>query len=210
MKKKVLLVDDNKDFALLFQAKFSHIGEIQCVYSYEEALKALAEGPWDLFFLDHNLDGKTCFDLIPAIRSSHSRSHIIIVTGHSNKEMAINAVNYGVSGFIEKPIMEEEMTSRLQAIDWFSSSLILNQLNRSASFKGRSCPLTRVEYIILETLYTKSRQLITREELEQNIWGGRHVAKNSLDTHLYNLKRKIPELKDHLSSVHGSGYILNI
>ncbi|AHZ86048.1 response regulator transcription factor [Bdellovibrio bacteriovorus] len=210
MEKKILLVDDNKDFALLFQAKFSHLGKIECASTFAEAMRLIHDQSWDLFFLDHTLDEHTCFELIPAIRERSPRAFIMIVSGNADKEMAIRAVNSGVSGFLEKPINESDLQNRLAAIGWYEAHISLDDKNRSIYVSGNSHSLTKVEYMILRILMDKKNQLVTRIELEENIWGGRHIVKNSLDTHLYNLKRKVPELKGRLSSIHGTGYLLKI
>lgn len=210
MEKRILLVDDNKDFAVVFETRFRHLGKISLALSYAEALPFIEAGGLDLFILDHNLDQNNCFDLIPQIRAKNPRAHIIILTGYADKEMAIRAVNAGVSGLLEKPLNEEALYRRLSEIGWFESRLTLDERNRSLVIDGVHIALTKVELQILRTLMERRKQLVTRAELEECIWGGRHIVKNSLDTHLYNLKRKVPVLKSCLASIHGSGYILDI
>lgn len=211
MQKNILLVDDNEDFAAYFISKFSYLGKLVHTKSHSDAIQLIKESPWDLVFLDHTLDSdKTCFDLIPLVRTSHPRSHVLIVTGNADKAMAIRAANSGVSGFLEKPILEDELTRRLQEIGWFDSRFHLDDKSRELIVGDKVYHLTQVEYVVLRRLLDRKNQLVTRADLEQDIWNGRHVAKNALDTHLYNLKKKIPELKNCLSSVHGTGYLLKV
>lgn len=211
MQKNILLVEDNLEFAAYFTEKFSYLGNWTHARSYSEAVELLPSRVWDLFFFDHTLeDRKTCFDLIPPARANHPRSHIVIVTGNANKQMAIQALNFGVSGFIEKPILDEELIRRLQEIGWFDTRFILNDKNRQLFVGADSYTLTQVEFTLLSKLLDKKNQLVTRADLEQDVWNGRHVAKNALDTHLYNLKRKVPQLKKCLSSIHGTGYVLKV
>ncbi len=209
MKKKVLLVDDNKDFALLFQAKYSEIGQIEHASSYAEAVGMIESHAWDLFLLDFVLDNsKTCFDLLPLIKNRASRVPVILVTAHADKDMAIRALNSGINGLIEKPVQEEQLKDRLWEIGWNEVQLALDERSRCVQVSGVSYPLTKVEFMILRRLMDSKNQLVTRKELEDCIWGGQHIVKNSLDTHLYNIKRKVPELKGRLSSIHGTGYLL--
>ena len=211
MQKNILLVEDNEEFASYFLAKFSYLGNLVHASSIEDALKVINERNWELFLLDHNLDDqRTCFDLMPHVRAAHPRSHIMIVTGNADKAMAIKAANSGVSGFLEKPILEEELKRRLQEIGWFDTQFSLDEKSRELYVGAKSYSLTQVEYTLLSKLLDRKNQLVTRADLEKDIWNGRHVAKNALDTHLYNLKRKIPELKNCLSSVHGTGYLLKV
>lgn len=210
MEKKILLVDSSKDFALLFQAKFSHLGSITCAMAFTDAVKRVQEQSWDLFVLEHDLDGRNCFDLISEIRAHNTRASIFVISGNADKAMAIRAINSGVNGFLEKPFNEADLQERLKAIGWYEAHIALDEKNRSIYVSGVSHSLTKVEYMILRVLIDKKNQLVTRVELEENIWGGQHIVKNSLDTHLYNLKRKVPALKGRLSSIHGTGYLLKV
>lgn len=211
MQKNILLVDDDQDFATYFISKFSYLGNLVHANSHSYATQLIGDKRWDLVFLDHTLDSdKTCFDLIPLVRNAHPRSHVLIVTGNADKAMAIRAVNAGVSGFLEKPIVEDELTRRLQEIGWFDSNFSLDEKSRELHVGEKVYHLTQVEYTLLRRLLDRKNQLVTRMDLEHDIWNGRHVAKNALDTHLYNMKKKIPELKNCLSSVHGTGYMLKV
>lgn len=211
MQKNILLVDDNEDFASYFISKFSYLGNLVHAKSHSHATVLLKDSGWDLIFLDHTLDNdKTCFDLIPMVRASQPRSHVLIVTGNADKAMAIRAANSGVSGFLEKPIIEDELTKRLQEIGWFDTNFSLDDKSRELYVGEKTYHLTQVEFTLLRRLLDRKNQLVTRADLENDIWNGRHVAKNALDTHLYNMKKKIPELKNCLSSVHGTGYMLKV
>ena len=209
--KNILVVDDNEDFGSFFKSKFSQLGEIRLAFDYASAVRSLEEVAWDLMVLDYTISQQeTCFDLIPIAKQRSPRAHIIIVTGNADKEMAIRAVNAGVSGFLEKPFPEEHLMRRLHEIGWFQMQFILDHLNRQLCVGTAVYSLTSVEYRLLNILVNRKNSLVTRQDMENEIWSGRAVAKNALDTHLYNLKKKIPELKHVLASIHGTGYMLRI
>lgn len=69
--------------------------------------------------------------------------------------------------------------------------------------------LTPSEFTILELLVSSHGRRISREEISQALWGRSVVSKNTLNTHLYNLKNKIPGLNDKLRVIYGSGYVLS-
>src|SRR5690606_6514936 len=105
--------------------------------------KVMPQKNWDLFFLDHYLnDDKTCFDLIPKVRATHPRAHVMIVTGNADKAMAIRAANSGGSGFLEKPIVEDELKRRLQEIGWFDTHFALDEKSRELYVGAKAYSLT--------------------------------------------------------------------
>lgn len=211
MKKKILLVENEEEIASYFKAKFSYLGDFYAAISHEAALHLLPEQNWDLFILDCFLDNqKTAFDLIPVFRESSPRAKIIMITGYADKPLAIKALHAGVDGLLEKPLEEVSLRQRLEELGWFDSLLSLDLKRRQLFVGDKSYILTHVEFILLQRLMERKNQLVARGDLESEVWQGRHVAKNALDTHLYNLKKKIPALKTCLSSVHGAGYMLKI
>jgi DNA-binding response OmpR family regulator len=70
--------------------------------------------------------------------------------------------------------------------------------------------LTPSEFMILEMLVDSHGRRISREEISHALWGKSVVSKNTLNTHLYNLKNKIPSLSDKLKVIYGSGYVLSL
>ena len=64
----------------------------------------------------------------------------------------------------------------------------------------------RPEFALLKVFLKNQGQHLGREELIQSVWGSRQVSKNALDTHLVNLKRKLPVFANKLVLVYGSGY----
>lgn len=68
--------------------------------------------------------------------------------------------------------------------------------------------LTSIEIKILELFKNKPNTVISKEEIELYVWGeGIIKVRNTLATHLRNLKLKIPQLNENLTNIRGKGYI---
>jgi two-component system phosphate regulon response regulator PhoB len=87
--------------------------------------------------------------------------------------------------------------------------LDLDEDRKSVFSQNRWVDLTSTEYRILETLKMAQKRL-TRAELQSQVWPNSSISENNLDTHLTNLKKKIPELNKKLSVKRGLGYFLNL
>ena len=68
--------------------------------------------------------------------------------------------------------------------------------------------LTEVEFKIVSYMLSQRGRWISRVELIEQVWGKSSISRNVLDTHLTNLKRKVPNLRDAIKVVRGRGYLL--
>jgi two-component system response regulator MprA len=87
----------------------------------------------------------------------------------------------------------------------------MNTLTREVARAGRPLSLTRTEYMLLEMFLSHPRQVLTREQILETVWGfDFEPASNSLDVYVMYLRRKteaggMPRL---VHTVRGVGYVL--
>jgi DNA-binding response OmpR family regulator len=148
-------------------------------------------------------------ELLPLVRSRKSDLPVLILTGQANKEDCILALNSGVNGLLEKPATAAQIYERISALMKLDGELPLNHERKAVFSSGKWVDLTSTEYRILESLKTARRRL-TRAELQAAVWPDSNISENNLDTHLTNLKKKIPELNQYLNVKRGLGYFLTL
>ena len=161
----------------------------------------------DVVLMELKLSDKEALPFIPTLRKHRADLPIVIVTGHANTKYCIEAINFGVNGFVEKPIDPDALK---QVLDKHRSKRVELKMchDRKAVFSNNQwVDLTSTEYKILERLKT-ARKRLTRSELQSAVWPNSSISENNLDTHLTNLKRKIPELNQLLNVKRGLGYYL--
>ena len=93
--------------------------------SYEEAVAALAEGQFDIAFLDHDLKGEqTGLDFLDHLRAQEVETRAIMLSGRSDKELVLTCIDRGASGYILKDMDNDSLFRR--ALDTvFSGSIFL-------------------------------------------------------------------------------------
>jgi len=163
----------------------------------------------DLLIMELLVSKHETLDLVPVIRKKHPELKILIVTSHATKDRCIRAINLGINGLIEKPLDLQGFAKRVEDLVEHPPGLQLDQDRKSVFSGNQWVDLTRTEYRILEALKSAQKRL-TREELQKRVWPGSALSQNNLDTHLSNLKKKIPELNKQLSIKRGLGYFLNL
>ena len=161
----------------------------------------------DLVLMEVKLREQATLHLVPSIRKKKQSLPVVIVTGHASKESCIAAINVGVNALIEKPVNIGSLKEVLELHRFKGIELKMSHDRKAVFSKGAWIDLTSTEYKILESL-KKAQRRLTRAELQSAVWPDSTISENNLDTHLTNLKRKIPELNQCLNVKRGLGYYL--
>jgi two-component system response regulator Irr len=149
---------------------------------------------------------------------------VILVTAYADKDLAIRSANLRVFAFLEKPVDFSALTQAVgSAIEEkrrearntsFESSkhsleedILLDANDFSVHFQGKKIVLTKVEFQILNVLIKSAGERISRSEITQRVWGRTKTSSNLLDSHLRNMRAKLPFLSERLKPIWGAGYI---
>ncbi|MFA4873704.1 MAG: sigma-54 dependent transcriptional regulator [bacterium] len=109
-RREILVVDDDRDFASTLADRLAaEEASVQIATTAAEAMQKLQDNRFDLVLLDLGLPDTSGMDLIAQILAVDTTLAIIIVTGRSDLETAINAIKKGAYDFIVKPIQFAEL-----------------------------------------------------------------------------------------------------
>lgn len=205
-----LVVDDDVEFLESIQMILASKGNVTTASSLKDACQILCKKTFDALVVDYHLvDGNGC-ELIRTLKENSSKeTPTILMSGFASKEMAIEALDLRVMALLEKPFSATQLLEKVNKVLKINSQpeLILNSDLRCAIVNGEKIDLTATEFKLLSLLTENKNKQIEREQIEINLWGKSAVSKNTLDTHLYNLKKKIPNLKEKIKTIHGAGLI---
>jgi len=110
MAEKILVIEDDAAFReMLVEALTSKGFEPQSVGSVEEGLRRLAETSFELVLTDVMLPGKSGIEAISLIRDMAPSTDVIVMTGYSTREKALEAVRRGAYDFFSKPFSLTEL-----------------------------------------------------------------------------------------------------
>lgn len=179
---------------------------------------AKPEDAFSVLILDYWLGAETAehfLDLVP-----HSLP-CVIISGDATKDVAIKMLNRHVFALLEKPIDFETLSTTIaramNAAPKKSSSVAASDLRFHIDFSSRRVhhgenfvQLTPNEIAILGLLVEANGATVSRDSFTRAIWGRVQVSRSALDTHILNLKRKLPQIEPHLHAVYGSGYLIDM
>ncbi len=209
---RILIVDDdifftnNLDKALKGRGFYT-----KSAYSLADALQAIDNHSYDIVVQDYNLGISNGLQVLSRLKQNFTPPKFILMTAHSSKELAIAAVNCGVDRFIEKPFRVLELISMIESLSPpATNTRILNPSMSSIKIDGVETKLTDIEFKILSLLLKFPGKLIFKEELHQHIYNNDIKAINAVNTHISNLRKKLPSLSDEIVSIRGKGYIYEV
>lgn len=129
---KLLVVDDESQIRANYDEFFKKRGfEVEQAAGGEEGLKKLREGEFDVAIVDIRMPKMDGLTLAKHVFAEGIDTSLIILTGHGEKEDAIEAINLGVSGWFEKTTLR--MDDLLQKVREVAEVISLDDVQRILS-----------------------------------------------------------------------------
>ena len=224
----LLLIDDDVELCSMLTEYMGRYGfRITAVHRGDTGLKAALEKPFALVLLDVMLPGLDGFEVLKRIRAASSVS-VLLLTARGDDVDRIVGLEIGADDYLSKPFNPRELLARVRAILRRTvapaakkeetlvrvGSLELSRTARTVLQDGMKIDLTDVEFSLLEALMQSPGNVVTREEISENVLGRKfHPFDRSLDMHVSRLRRKLTEsgaLEDLVRTIRGVGYQLTL
>jgi len=187
-------------------------------------LEMVSREPIDLVLLDLRLPGMHGFDVCRELRS-RSNVPIIVVSAREDTHDVVAALEMGADDYVTKPFVVRELMARIRAAARRSRTPVRDQLptislsgleiRRSEGtvlVDGAPVSLTRTEYLLMCVLADRPGQVLSREQLLEQVWGYDYLGDSRLvDAHIGRLRAKIeadPSSPKRLVTLRGLGYKL--
>ena len=225
MSQKILVVDDEQSITDLLAYNLRRNGYQPIVaHDGHQALRlAQVEQP-DLVILDLMLPGLDGLDVCRALQRE-SAVPIIMLTARDEEVDRVVGLELGADDYVTKPFSVRELMARVRAVLRRITSgeataaavhrigpLEVDTLSREARLEGALLPLTRLEFDLLETLARHAGQVLSREQLLDQVWGYDYYGDaRAVDSAVKRLRAKLRESggnPDIVSTVRGVGYRL--
>ena len=224
---KLLLVDDDIELTELLSAFLKLEGfEVQTANNGMEALKILNE-THQLVLMDIMMPVLNGIETLKEIRK-RSNVPVMMLTAKGDDIDRVLGLELGADDYLPKPFNDRELVARIRAILRRSVSpsnnvdntkeilsfenVTLYLTRQTAMYDEKNLNLTDYEFKILQRLIESKGDIVTREELSLEVLGKTlSPFDRSLDMHISNLRRKLPERETKLpwfKTLRGKGYLL--
>ncbi|HEX6557280.1 MAG TPA: response regulator transcription factor [Ktedonobacteraceae bacterium] len=220
MASRILLVDDDPKIIALLRRGLAYEGfEVYTAMDGDAGLAAAQKYQPHIVLLDITMPGQDGFELCRRLRL-HGDMAIIMLTARDDVEDKVNALNLGADDYVPKPFAFDELVARIRAVlrrHNVSGELLtyadleINQTAREVQRAGHPIELTTLEYELLVLFMHHPRQVLTRDQILERVWGyNDETETNVLEVHIGHLRQKLeaygsPRL---IQTIRGIGYAL--
>ena len=220
---RVLLVEDDQRLRQAVTADLERRGHVvQAVASALEALRAVAQQVPDLVILDlglPDLDGAQALQMIRGV----SMVPVLVATARDDEREVISVLNAGADDYLIKPFSPEHLDARISGLlrrvkdenrddVLVLGGLTLKRRSRQVALEGAQVDLTRREFDLLAYLMSRPGEVVTRQELLQQVWQNPDGDEKIIDAQLSWLRRKLGDQASqprYLHTVRGVGVKLD-
>ena len=176
----------------------------------------------DLIVLDLMLPRMSGLDLCRRLRETGDHTPILIVTAKSEESDRVAGLDLGADDYVTKPFSVKELMARVRALlrRTQDASRLPAQLrfddveldfrSYTARKQGQEIEMTRKEFATLRVLAGRAGEVVTRDELLNEVWGYESSpVSRTVDNHIASLRAKleaVPAKPQRIQTVHGVGY----
>jgi DNA-binding response OmpR family regulator len=224
---RILVVEDEPSIAEVVELYLRRAGfQVQCVGDGQAALQALERSLPGLVILDLMIPQVDGYALTRWLRD-RSDTPIIMLTARRSEADRIAGLEMGADDYVVKPFSPQELVSRVRAVlrrtqgagrgasseqSITFGDLQIDAQTRLALVGGKEVTLTSKEFDLLWLLARHPRQVFTRDQLLERVWGlSDFIDPSTVTVHIRRLREKIeadPSAPLHLVTVWGVGYKL--
>lgn len=227
-RRKVLVVEDDRDIALLVGTHLEDIGcAVSSAVSGEDALELLEDGAFDLVVLDLMLPGIDGFEVTRRLRAVEAYTLVLMLTAKSSELDRVVGLELGADDYLAKPFSLRELQARVKALfrrkealedrstDALPATLAAGDLTidverRLVRVAGDEVSLTAKEFDLLLQFARHPGRVYTRGQLLDLVWGyGYDGYEHTVNTHINRLRAKVerdPANPAFIETVWGVGY----
>lgn len=218
---KLLIIEDNPDIVANLYAFFEPKGfELDNAHNGISGLKLASSHHYDVILLDVMLPGIDGMTLCKKLRAEqHNKTPVLMLTARDTILDKVAGFDSGADDYLVKPFSLVELESRIKALirrhhdDHFAptltvGALTLNLETHSAQREGKPLKLTPTGFKILQLLMSRSPSVVSKAEIEDDIWGEDLPSSDALRTHMHSVRAQVdkPFSQVMIVTLPGVGY----
>jgi DNA-binding response OmpR family regulator len=180
----------------------------------------------DLILLDLMLPRMSGFEFCRKLRGEGIGTPVLMLTARSEEADRVLGLDLGADDYVAKPFSVRELMARVRALlrrsqlgtdgtDALPDELRfggteIDFRSYEARRNGAAVQMTRKEFAILRYLASRAGEVVSRDDLLNQVWGyDAYPSSRTVDNHVAGLRAKLERdasLPEHIRTVHGVGY----
>jgi DNA-binding response OmpR family regulator len=180
----------------------------------------------DLILLDLMLPRMSGFEFCRKLRGEGIQTPVLMLTARSEEPDRVLGLDLGADDYVTKPFSVRELMARVRALlrrsqpgangnpvlpdDLHFGGMDIDFRSYEARRNGEPVDMTRKEFAILRFLASRAGEVVTRDDLLNEVWGYEsYPSSRTVDNHVAGLRAKLERdssQPEHIKTVHGVGY----
>ncbi len=217
----VLLIEDNHDIAEMIAEYFERRG-----YNFDfsadgvTGLHLALSNSYDCIVLDLMLPGMDGLELCRRLRrEAKKQTPVLMLTARDTLDDKVAGLEVGADDYLIKPFEMRELEARIHALIRRNRRQVSHQVYEIADLSldtathtvirdGEELTVSPIGLKLLTILMRESPRVVSRRDIEREVWGDVLPDSDTLRSHLYNLRKIIDKPYDNqlLHTIHSSGY----
>lgn len=221
---RILLAEDEENLLQVIKLNLEMEGyELTTVVNGVDALKEAKKNGFDLLILDVMMPGMNGFDVCKEFRKNNTETPVLFLTARGSGEDRVTGLKIGADDYLVKPFNLEELLLRVKILlgrnkkpqnvtDDFSFGNFKINFKTYEIFEAdkKIAELGNREIQLLKLLIDKENQVVSREEILDQIWGeDTFPTSRTIDNYILIFRKyfeKNPREPRYFHSVRGVGY----
>lgn len=216
---RILLLEDDKMIAEALSDMLHIAGfAVDCVTDGLAAERVLQPDIYDIALLDIGVPGQDGLCVLHHLRAKNSDLPVILITARDTVEERINGLDSGADDYVIKPFAPYELLARIRALlrrrsghatpVLSNGTITLNPATREVSANGQVTRLSAREYALLYSLLLQPGTILSRQELEEKLYGwNEEVESNAVEVVIHGIRKKLGS--NVIKNVRGLGWLVD-
>jgi DNA-binding response OmpR family regulator len=225
--KRILIIEDDRAILRGLKDNLEYDKyEVLTATDGEQGYCLIQEKKPDLIILDLMLPKMSGYELCRKVREEGLTTPILMLTARGEEVDRVLGLDLGADDYVTKPFSVPELLARVRAIlrrvqqskkgplpnELRFGKVVIDFKRFEARRAGKVLNMSRKEFGILRLLASRVGEVVTRDELLDEVWGyEQYPTTRTVDNHIALLRSKLeedPSKPRHLLTVHGVGYKL--
>jgi DNA-binding response OmpR family regulator len=220
---RLLIAEDEKDLnAVITKQLVREKYIVDSCFDGEEALDWIASNEYDAIILDIMMPKLDGYGVLRRIREEKNYTPVLFLTARDSIEDRVRGLDGGADDYIVKPFAFDELAARIRVMTRRKAStgapvltaggLVLDTSKRAVEKDGKRLSLSVKEYALLEYLMINAGLVLSRNRIEDHVWGyATDGGTNVVDVYVSYLRKKLSEAgaEDVIKTVRGFGFTID-
>nr|WP_312577450.1 response regulator transcription factor [Sedimentibacter sp.] len=218
---RILIVEDEVKITQALKFLFTKQKiDVDIANDGEEGLILSEKEIYDVIVLDIMLPGINGIEILKSIRKAGNKTPVIMLTAKDAVDDRVFGLETGADDYLVKPFATKELIARVRALARRKNTEFMGEIyefeNIKYDVKNYLLYINDVEYkiplkeaMLMEMFIKKPRQVFTREQIIDRIWGlEADILESNIEIYVHHLRKRLESTNAKIETVRGVGYML--